>query len=147
MSDKQHKELWDKRLEDIFKKTEQSETDVFMSIVSMIIYNNVKCTDIANLYTLMGLDNFLKIVTLFESRTIEFPSKKEIKDAVELALIYYYKKVHNFSYEQLRELPIFKGKELSSISIGKKIVKLQKEIALKLENIDELFNFEEEDLK
>lgn len=59
--------------------------------VSMVIYNNVHNTDIAKLYSAVDLETFLLIVNLFEGRTLEFPTKKELRDSIELALFYYYK--------------------------------------------------------
>lgn len=134
-------ELWQKRLNTIFKKKDQSDTDIFLSIVSMVLYNSESNEDIARLYSCTDLDTFLKVVALFESRTIEFPSKKEIREAIELSLFYYYRNVLGIKdYSKLKEMGIINEQDFSSISIGKRLSKLNKDIVKKLENMDQLFD-------
>ncbi len=138
------KDIWEKRLNNIFRKKEKSETEIFLSVVSMILYNNIKNEDVSRLYSCTDLDTFLKVITLFECRTITFPSKKEIRESIELALVYYYKNVMGVdSYDELKKLNIMDENSFSSISIGKRLSKLSKEIVRKLDNMQELFDREE----
>ena len=132
-------ELWEKKLNDIFKKKEITDTDTFLNLVSMIVYNNINNEDISRLHSAVDLDNFLKVITLFENRTVTFPSKKEIKSSIELALYYYYKNVLGITdYSKLKSMGLSDPQELSPISIGKRIAKLNKEIVEKLEHIEDL---------
>lgn len=136
---KSESELWEKKLNDIFKKKDKTETENFLNLVSMIVYNNVNNEDISRLYSAVDLDNFLKILNLFENRTITFPSKKEIRNSIELALFYYYRNVLGITdYTKLKNLGITGNKDFSSISIGKRLSKLNKDIIDKLNNIEDM---------
>lgn len=133
------KHLWEKKLEDTFKQTPKNETAKFMDIVSMIIYNNVHNEDISQLHSAVDLETFLLITSLFEGRTITFPTKKELKNAITLALFYYYRECLGIKdYSILRKIDILNGEDFSSISIGKRLVKLNKEIIEKLENFGDI---------
>jgi len=132
-------EIWEKKLNDIFKVKEATETETFLNLVSMIVYNNINNEDISRLYSVVDLDTFLKVITLFENRTVTFPSKKEIKSSIELALYYYYKNVLGITdYSKLKNMGLSDPKDFSPISIGKRIAKLNKEIVEKLEHIEDL---------
>ena len=120
-------DLWAERLNRKFSKKSQSEIDKFMNIVSIIIYGNDSCKDIADLFSLVGMDTFIKIVNLFNGRDLQFPTKKEIQEAIELALFFYYKNVQGCTnHKDLKLLNIVEEKDFSSISIGKRLLKLEK---------------------
>ena len=126
-------ELWEKRLNSLFAKKDKTEVEKFLDIVSIIIYMDDKCKDISDLYSIVDLDNFVKIVNLFSGRTIHFPEKKDIKDSIELALLFYYKNIQKItSYKDLKGLNIIDEKDFSSISIGKRLNKLNEQIQDKL---------------
>lgn len=126
-------ELWEKRLNNLFQKKTKSEIEKFLDIVSIIVYMNDECKDIADLYSTVDLDTFVKIVNLFSGRTIHFPEKKEIKDAIELALLYYYKNIKGVqSYKELKTYNIIEEKDFSPISIGKRLNKLSAELQEKI---------------
>lgn len=130
------KHLWEQKLQDTFQRQPKKEFEKFMDVVSMVIYNNVKNDDIARLYSAVDLETFLLIINLFEGRTIEFPTKKEIKNAINLSLFYYYRECLGIKdYDVLRKMDILQGEDFSSISVGKRLVKLNKDIVEKLENI------------
>ena len=138
-------DLWERKLKDTFKKQTKTEEERFLDVVSMVIYNNVHNTDIAKLYSAVDLETFLLIVNLFEGRTLEFPTKKELRDSIELALFYYYKECLGIrDYEVLRKLDLLQGKDFSSISIGKRLARLNKEVLEKITNMEEVFDFEKE---
>lgn len=138
-------DLWERKLKDTFKKQTKTEEERFLDVVSMVIYNNVHNTDIAKLYSAVDLETFLLIVNLFEGRTLEFPTKKELRDSIELALFYYYKECLGIrDYEVLRKLDLLQGKDFSSISIGKRLARLNKEVLEKITNMEDVFDFEKE---
>jgi hypothetical protein len=126
-------ELWQKRLDNLFQKKSKTQTEKFLDIVSIILYMNDKCKDITDLYSTVDLETFIKIVHLFSNRTIYFPDKKEIKDSIELALIYYYKNIQGIdNYKDLKKLNIIDEKDFSSISLGKRLNKLDEQLQEKL---------------
>lgn len=118
-------EVWEKRLKETFKKKDKNQTQLFLDIVSIVLFQNEKAREIGDLYSILSLDDFIKVINLFENRTIEFPSKREIKEAIEISLFYYYKHVRGVdSYKDLKEMNIVDEKEFSSRSIGRKLTKL-----------------------
>jgi hypothetical protein len=126
-------EIWEKRLQEAFKKKDKTETQLFLDVVSIILFNNDKARELGDLYSILKLEDFIKVVSLFENRTIEFPSKREIKEAIELSLFYYYKYIRGIdSYKELKSMNIIDEKEFSSKSIGKKLTKINEKLKEKI---------------
>lgn len=126
-------EIWEKRLQEVFKKKDKTETQLFLDVVSIILFNNDKAREIGDLYSILKLEDFIKVVSLFENRTIEFPSKREVKEAIELSLFYYYKYIRGIdSYDKLRSMNLIDEKEFSSRSIGKKLSKINEKLKEKI---------------
>lgn len=122
-------EIWEKRLNSVFEKKKKTDVDRFLDIVSIIVYLNDTCKDVADLYSIVDLDTFIKLISLFDGRTITFPTKEEIQESIELALFYYYKNIKGIKdYKDLKGLNIIDSKDFSSISIGKKLIKLDKKL-------------------
>ena len=86
-------EVWEKRLQNIFKRKEKPQTQLFLDVVSIILFMNKNSKELGDLFSILKLEDFIKVINLFENRTIEFPSKKEIQEAIELSLFYYYKNI------------------------------------------------------
>lgn len=64
-----------------------------LSIFSLILNKDTHGNqDILNLYNIVDdIDVFLKIIARFSGRRIQFPTVKEVEEALTLALIYYYR--------------------------------------------------------
>jgi len=134
-------ETWQIKLNNIFKYKEKSEVAVFLDIVGMIIHNSDKNTDMSSMYETLDFESFIKMIHLFDGRTVTFPTKEELKESIELALFFYYKNVAGVtSYKDLKKFNLKDGKELNSISMGRKLSKLSREIQEKLK--DEFLKFE-----
>ena len=126
-------EIWEKRLQEAFKKKDKTETQLFLDVVSIILFNNDKARELGDLYSILKLEDFIKVVSLFENRTIEFPSKREIKEAIELSLFYYSQYIRGIdSYKELKSMNIVDEKEFSSKSIGKKLTKINEKLKEKI---------------
>ncbi len=126
-------EIWEKRLQEAFKKKDKTETQLFLDVVSIILFNNDKARELGDLYSILKLEDFIKVVSLFENRTIEFPSKREVKEAIKLSLFYYYKYIRGIdSYKELKAMNIIDEKEFSSKSIGKKLTKINEKLKEKI---------------
>lgn len=129
-------EVWEKRLQEAFKKKNKDQTQLFLDIVSIVLFQNEKAREIGDLYSILSLEDFIRVINLFENRTIEFPSKREIKDAIELALFYYYKYIRDVkSYKDLKDMNIVDEKDFSSRSIGRKLTKLNSKLQEQMLNI------------
>ena len=66
--------VFEQQLRDIFKPAENKEQSSLFSILSLVFYHNSKITDLHDIYRLLGLDNFIKLVSLLDGRTVRFPT-------------------------------------------------------------------------
>jgi hypothetical protein len=130
------KNLWEKKLNKLFEKKSETELEKFLNIVSIIIYSNENCKDVSNLFSVIPINDFVKVINVFDGRTVRFPTKEELKEAIELALLFYYKNIKGVtSYKDIKSLNIIDSKDFSSISIGKKLNKLDKKLSEKILNL------------
>lgn len=134
------KSAWESQLDDLFSKKSDTEIELIFEIVSLIM-NNGNSDNVQNLYSLLDLENFIRVVTLFDGKTIKFPSKQSLKETFIWALCYYYKEIKNLSWKEIEKLIPY---EISTISYGIRIKQLNKyiekeihSIATELEKLDE----------
>lgn len=112
--------VFEQQLRDIFKPSEKEQSSLF-SIISLVFYHNSKITDLHDIYRLLGLENFIKLISLLDGRTIKFPTASELKDAIILALCFYYREIENKEWAEIHELVPY---NFNSISISYKIKSL-----------------------
>lgn len=134
------KTVWESQLDELFSKKADTEIELIFEIVSLIM-NSGSSDNIQNLYSLLDLENFIRVITLFDGKTIKFPSKQSLKETFIWALCYYYKEIKQMSWREIEKLIPY---EISTISYGIRIKQLNKhiekeihEIAKSLEKIDE----------
>lgn len=127
-------EVWEDQMNDLFLVRKEDETNRVIEALSIILNMNygTKNRDIIDLFNLEGLDTFISVITLFERRTITFPSKEEIKESIIFALIFYYRETKGYSWEEIKKIVPF---EFSSISYSFKIKSLNKFIIEKLTEV------------
>jgi hypothetical protein len=130
-------DIFDSQIDEVFGKKKESEMDIILKTLSMVIYENSSNTDTMELYKLLGMENFVKVISLFDGRTVKLPSADEFKENLILSLIYYYKEIKQFTWEQIKEKLPF---EISGIRYGIKIKNLNNYIRQKLEEL--LSNFD-----
>jgi len=95
--------------------------ELILQALSLILYNTQSNTDIVELYRLVDLDTFLKIINLFSGRIIQFPTEKQFKNSLLLAILYYYHEIEGKDWVEIKkEFPF----EISSISYGIQIKNL-----------------------
>lgn len=130
---KNPKEVFEEQLNDLFLTRKEDDTDTIVRAFSIILtMNNTKNRDMVDLYNLVGMDEFVSIISLFEKRTVVFPSKNEIKESILLALIFYYREVKGLSWVEIKEIVPF---DFSSISYSSKLKGLNKYLVEKLREI------------
>ncbi len=134
------KSAWESQLDDLFSKKSDTEIELIFEIVSLIM-NNGNSDNVQNLYSLLDLENFIRVITLFDGKTVKFPSKQSLKETFIWALCYYYKEIKNLSWKEIEKLIPY---EISTISYGIRIKQLNKyiekeihSIATELEKLDE----------
>ena len=113
--------VFEQQLKDIFKPTENKEQTSLFSILALVFYHNSKITDLHDVYKLLGLENFIKLISLLDGRNVRFPTSTELKDAIILALCFYYKEIENKDWQEIHELVPY---SFNSISISYKIKSL-----------------------
>jgi len=132
-------EVLEEQINNVFLTRHDDNTDVIINALSIIInMSNSKNQDIVDLYNLVGMDSFVSIISLFERRTVTFPSKDEIKESIILAIIFYYRETKGYSWDKVKEIVPF---EFSSISYSSKIKNLNIYI---VENLRKMFKETEE---
>jgi len=133
-------EVLEEQINDIFLNRHEDNTELIINALSIILsMTNSKNQDIIDLYNLVGMDTFVSIVSLFERRTVKFPSKEDIKESIILAIIFYYRETKSYTWEEVKRIVPF---EFSSISYSSKIKNLNGFIIEKLKDI-----FKEEEVK
>ncbi len=128
------KEVFEEQLNDLFSESKETETDQVISVFSLILsaekeYNK---KDFVELYHLVGLETFVSVVSLFEKRTITFPSVEKIREDIILAIVFYYKEIRNYTWKEIKEILPF---EFSSISYSFRLKKLDSFIIEKMKEI------------
>ena len=124
--------VFEEQVNRIFTKHKSDEVELILKALSLILYSTQNNTDIVELYRTIGLDAFIKIINLFDGRTVKFPPKKVIKNYLILALSYYYKEVEGKDWETIKqEFPF----DITSISYGIQIKNLNNFIKQKMYEI------------
>lgn len=127
--------IWQEKIQRIFNTKPKGEEELFLDIVSMMIYSN-NSDDTSTLYREVGLESFVKLLGLVGGRTIELPTQEELKHGIISALCFYYKNLQHKSWEEIHNLLPFN--DVNAVSYGIAISKLENEIKNKIKN-----NFEE----
>ena len=132
----------DAQIEELFNKKKDSEIDLILKILSLVIYKQSTNTDIVELYRLLGPEKLSQLVMLFDGRTIKLPSANEFKESLILCLVYYYKEIKNEDWSKIKEHFPF---EISGISFGIQVKQLDNFL---IQKMNEIFNkMEKEDSK
>lgn len=112
-------------INDLFKKKEESDLEILFSVITLLLFKNEKNTDMIDLYNNFGIDTFLKIVHLFDGRTVKFIDSKDLSDTLVLAVCYYLREIEGKrDWNDIQEF--FGSYKLDRLSL-----------ALKIHNIDE----------
>lgn len=127
------KNLWEKDLKDAFSKTEKSNSEILMNILSIVVFDRFD-SNIGRIYKVCGgIDKFSELIESLSDQTIRFPNAKEFREALTLALSYYYREIEGLSWEEVqKELPYEQSVGLHN---GKKIASLDRNIKKQLDSL------------
>jgi hypothetical protein len=120
--------LWEHQLREIFSQPEVRHDPLFQ-ILTVVFQSTANISDVSDVYRLLGLENFTRLLHLLDGRTIKFPTSTELKDAIILTLCYYYRKVEGFDWAKIHEILPF---DFPSIAVSRKISNLDEEIRNKI---------------
>jgi hypothetical protein len=118
---KEESSVFEKQLREAFKPAfDNYQSDLFRAI-ALVFYHNEKLSDIYDAYKLLGVENFVRIIHLFDGRTVRFPTSTELKDAIILSLCFYYREIEGLTWEEVHDRIPF---NFSSLTISYKIKSL-----------------------
>lgn len=127
------KKEWESSLKEAYASTDSynKEIKTLLEIIINVSFNE----KIGRLYKI--IDNqelFSKLIEEFGNNEIQFPSKDEFTESVMTAIIYYYREVLGFSWEQIQiQLPYERD---MGLRYARKINSLGDKIKRKLKQID-----------
>lgn len=130
---KRPESIFESRISEIFKK-DSSEMDSLISIISILMFKNIRDKTLLTLFKSTDIEVFTKILLLFEGRTVHFPTKDDIEEIFILGTCYYYKEVEGLSWDEIKKLLPF---EIRPTTYGIKINNLTELMRKKLNDIAE----------
>ena len=130
---KEIKSLWEQNLKEAFTETEKTNSEILMNILSIVVFDRFD-SNIGRIYKVVGgIDKFSELIDALSDQTIRFPNAKEFREALTLALSYYYREVRGMSWEDIqKELPYERDVGLHN---GKKIASLDRNIKKQLDSL------------
>jgi len=124
--------VFERQLREAFKPAcDNQQSDLFRAI-ALVFHHNEKLSDIYDAYKLLGVESFVKLIHLFDGRTVRFPSSTELKDAIILSLCFYYREIEKLTWEEVHDRIPFK---FSSLTIAYKIKSLNAAIRKEITEI------------
>lgn len=113
--------LFEKRIDEIFSAQKTDEFDMLMRLVTIIIAEQAPGDDMVALYNLLPMQDFVRVVNLFDGRLVRFFSRKDVQDALLLALCFYYREVEGLDWKEIAQKIPF---PISSTSYSSRVRKL-----------------------
>lgn len=125
--------IWEEELDKLFANVQKSDSDLLMNILTIVVFNRFN-SKVGKLYKIIGnMDKFSEILKEFSNQDMRFPDINDFKDALILALVYYYKKVKLYSWEEIQSL--IKYEKDIPIRYGKRIASIDRTIKKQLDDI------------
>jgi len=120
--------LWEEKMNEIFKPAKQSEMDSFLNILSIIMtdeYNSV----ISNLFSTLEYEVFTNLINEFSGISVEIPRREDFRDSLILALAYHYKS-KGMAWKDIKKEIDFD--DFAPVRTGRKLRNLSKTIKDKI---------------
>ncbi|HNQ20205.1 MAG TPA: hypothetical protein PKI46_03980 [Bacteroidales bacterium] len=130
--------LFQKKIQNILKNEPQEIETVFEKLFTMhqilllekipeIEKDNWK--SLLEIYNIIGMKNFIKIVTILKGKTIILPSEEDLKDSILTVMCYYYREVEKKSWKEITK--ILGVPNLNTIKYGIRLRQLSEYISKK----------------
>ena len=120
------KTLFQQQLNDIMR--DDPCKNLITDLINIQMHKNAekdaKMLVLIELFNLVGLDQFIKILDLIDGRPIKFPTREDFKETVQTAICYYYKNFQNYDWSKIESL--LNDPEMKSAKMGIKVAQLQK---------------------
>lgn len=121
------KNLWEQKFLEIFENKKKEDIEYFLNLVGIILHISNYGDTISQLYEALDFNSFSKVIYILLGRTVNFPSIKDFKESIIMALCFIYKE-KGFSWNEIKEILPFNENEISSYKYGIKIGHLKKRI-------------------
>lgn len=101
----EEKNLFQKSVNNIFKK--DTEIDLIEDILKLELYKlygeSKKDVPLIEIYKLLGMENFCKLIDLISGKTIKFPTKESFKETIQVAICFFEKNFKNIPVKDTTE--------------------------------------------
>ena len=82
-------------INDLFKQKKEGEFDIIFSVLNLILMKNERNTDMIDLFNTLDMSNFVKVLHLFDGRTVQFAEAEKFTDGLILAIVYYLREIEH----------------------------------------------------
>jgi hypothetical protein len=127
---KSESSVFEKRMREAFKPV--NEQNSLFSAVALVFYHNASISEIYDVYKLLGIENFVKLIHLLDGRTVHLPTSSELQESILLALCFYYREVEGLDWDEIHDKIPF---QFSSISMSYKLKSLNSALKSELKEI------------
>jgi hypothetical protein len=127
---KSESSVFERQMREAFKPVDEQNS--LFSALALVFYHNVKISEIYDIYKLLGIENFVKLIHLLDGRTVHLPTSAELQESILLALCFYYKEVEGLEWDEIHDKIPF---QFSSISMAYKLKSLSAALKTELKEI------------
>jgi len=78
--------VFEKQMQEVFQSIDNKS--ILFSVISFVFYHDKKVTEIYDIYRLLGIDNFIKLVHLLDGETIKLPTSTELRELILMILCF-----------------------------------------------------------
>lgn len=122
---KDEKSLFQKSVNNIFKK--DTETEIINDVLNLELYKmygeNKKDVPLIELYKLLGMENFCKVIDMLSGKTVKFPTKESFKETIQVAICFFEKNFKNIPIKDTTE--VIMDSKSSQSRISRKVKSLE----------------------
>jgi hypothetical protein len=122
--------VFEKQMREAFKPAD--EQNPLFSAVALVFYHNAKISEIYDVYKLLDMENFVKLIHLLDGRTVHLPTSAELQESILLSLCFYYREVKGLDWDEIHDKIPF---QFSSISMSYKLKSLNSAIRSELKTL------------
>jgi hypothetical protein len=122
--------VFERQMREAFKPVDEQNS--LFSALSLVFYHNVKFSEIYDVYKLLGIENFVKLIHLLDGRTVRLPTSEELRESILLSLCFYYREIEGLEWNEIHDKIPF---QFSSISMSYKLKSLTAAMKTELKEI------------
>jgi len=134
--------IFQKKIQNLLKKEEEGIDTIFeklFTIQQILVLERLPDMEKENwrflleIYNIIGMKDFVKLITLLKTKTVTFPSEEELKDSILTVMCYYYKDVEKKSWKEITKL--LNIPNLNTIKYGIRLRQLSEFISMKTKGV------------